>query len=154
MDSDSAASVVASSPDVASKSRSVATSVETETVASGLDGRQIFFLFIGSAVFACLVFAIGVFVGRRIERSAQAQAAQQSATDPLAILDEIANAEESLTFHRALSSGTTAPAPRPARVATPSPSDAATRPAAPGNPATARPAAQAAAPSARPAPVR
>ena len=144
MDSDSAANVVASSPDVASKSRSVAIPAETETVASGLDGRQIFFLFVGSAIFACVVFAIGVFVGRKIERGVQAQAAQQSATDPLAILDEIANAEESLTFHRALSSGTTAPAPRPVRAATPtSPSDAAARPTAP-----------AAAPTARPNPVR
>jgi hypothetical protein len=155
MDSDSAANVVASTPDASGKSRSVPTTVETETVASGLDGRQIFLLFIGSAVFACLVFAIGVFVGRKIERSAQAQAAQQSATDPLAILDEIANAEESLTFHRALSTGTTAPASRPARpAAVANPSDPAARPAAQAATPTVRPAAQAATPAVRPAPAR
>jgi len=151
MDSDSAANVVASTPDASGKSRSVPNIVEAETVSSGLDGRQIFLLFIGSAVFACVVFAIGVFVGRKIERSAQAQAAQQSATDPLAILDEIANAEESLTFHRALSTGTTAPAPRPVRpAAVASPSDPAARPSAPAAAPTARPSA----PTARPAPGR
>jgi cell division septation protein DedD len=67
----------------------------------GLDGHQIFFLFVGSALAACLIFALGVTVGRRIEQRA---AAQQKATpaDPLAMLDEIANAEEALTFHRAV----------------------------------------------------
>jgi DedD protein len=66
-----------------------------------LDGRQIFFLFFGSAICACLIFVLGVVVGRRVEaqRSAQAPAA---AEDPLAVLDELGNAEEGLTFHSAL----------------------------------------------------
>lgn len=67
-----------------------------------LDGRQIFFLFIGGAVCACLTFGLGVHVGRRVERKAQAAAAAQAQADPLAALDELANAEEALTFHRAL----------------------------------------------------
>jgi hypothetical protein len=67
-----------------------------------LDGRQIFFLFIGGAVCACLTFGLGVHVGRRVERKAQAVAAAQAQADPLAALDELANAEEALTFHRAL----------------------------------------------------
>jgi hypothetical protein len=115
MHGDSEGKVVPIAPEPSASSRPVAAAADSER-SSGLDGRQIFFLFVGSAVFACLVFAIGVFVGRRLERGAAAQAAQQSASDPLAILDEIANAEESLTFHRALSSGT--PSPRPARPAT------------------------------------
>ena len=32
-----------------------------------LDGRQIFYLFFGGAVVACLVFVLGVMVGRRLE---------------------------------------------------------------------------------------
>ena len=70
--------------------------------AAPLDGRQIFFLFIGSALCACLIFAAGVLCGRRVERRAVAAAQITAVTDPLAVLDEIANAEEALTFHRAL----------------------------------------------------
>ena len=70
--------------------------------AAPLDGRQIFFLFIGSALCACLIFAAGVVCGRRVERRAAAAAQTATVTDPLAALDEIANAEEALTFHRAL----------------------------------------------------
>ena len=33
-----------------------------------LDGRQIFYLFFGGAVVACLVFVLGVMVGRRARR--------------------------------------------------------------------------------------
>ncbi len=71
------------------------------TAAAPLDGRQIFFLFVGCAVAACLIFALGVFVGRRVEQRAAAQV-KAAPTDPLAVLDEIANAEEALTFHRAV----------------------------------------------------
>jgi hypothetical protein len=69
--------------------------------AAPLDGRQIFFLFIGSAVAACLIFALGVTVGRRIEQRALARE-KAAPADPLAVLDEIANAEESLTFPHAV----------------------------------------------------
>src|SRR4029077_9912235 len=66
-----------------------------------LDGRQIFFLFFGSAVCACLIFVLGVVVGRRIEAQRGA-CAPATAEDPLAVLDELGNAEEGLTFHSAL----------------------------------------------------
>jgi hypothetical protein len=32
-----------------------------------LDNRQVFFLFFGSAVVACMLFVLGVMVGKRIE---------------------------------------------------------------------------------------
>jgi cell division septation protein DedD len=83
---------------------------DREAAVAPLDGRQIFFLFIGSAVCACLVFAAGVVCGRRVERRAVAAAQTATLTDPLAVLDEIANAEEALTFHRALLDR---PGPRP-----------------------------------------
>lgn len=66
-----------------------------------LDGRQIFFLFFGSAVCACLIFVLGVAVGRRVEAQRVAQA-PAAAEDPLAVLDELGSAEEGLTFHSAL----------------------------------------------------
>src|SRR5947208_9407306 len=69
-----------------------------------LDGRQIFFLFFGSAICACLIFVLGVVVGKRVEARALAQA-QSPAEDPLSALDELGNAEEGLTFHSALSEG-------------------------------------------------
>lgn len=66
-----------------------------------LDGRQIFFLFFGSALCACLIFVLGVVVGKRVEARTTAHA-QSPAEDPLAALDELGNAEEALTFHSAL----------------------------------------------------
>lgn len=69
----------------------------------GLDGRQIFFLFVGSALFASFIFGAGVFVGRRLERTMAVEAAAKAVTDPLKILDEIAAAEEALTFPKVLS---------------------------------------------------
>ena len=48
-----------------------------------LDGRQIFFLFFGSAICACLIFVLGVVVGKRMEAHASAQV-QGPAEDPLA----------------------------------------------------------------------
>jgi len=50
-----------------------------------LDNRQVFFLFFGSAVVACMLFVLGVMVGKRIESRGQADAAP--VTDPLAALD-------------------------------------------------------------------
>lgn len=70
--------------------------------ATSLDGRQLFFVFVGTAIAACLIFALGVFVGRRVEQRAAAKAAAQAASDPLAVLDQLANAEEDLTFPRVL----------------------------------------------------
>ena len=40
-----------------------------------LDNRQVFFLFFGSAVVACMLFILGVLVGKRIETRGQAEAA-------------------------------------------------------------------------------
>jgi cell division septation protein DedD len=56
-----------------------------------LDSRQIFFLFFGGAVVACLVFVLGVMVGKRLEgRERVARKAATSTTvDPLAALDEL-----------------------------------------------------------------
>ena len=68
---------------------------EREAIAP-LDGRQIFFLFIGSALCACLIFAAGVLCGRRVERRAVAAAQTAPVSDPLAMLDEIANAKPTL----------------------------------------------------------
>src|SRR6478736_8154241 len=50
-----------------------------------LDNRQVFFLFFGSAVVACMLFVLGVMVGKRIESSGQADAPVLA--DPLAALD-------------------------------------------------------------------
>src|SRR3954447_8950708 len=74
-----------------------------DKVEISLDGRQIFFLFFGSAVAACLIFVVGVLIGKRIE--ARALALQPAAIeDPLAALDQLGDADEAdegLTFHRA-----------------------------------------------------
>ncbi|HEY1586958.1 MAG TPA: SPOR domain-containing protein [Polyangia bacterium] len=75
-----------------------------DKVEISLDGRQIFFLFFGSAVAACLIFVVGVLIGKRIE--ARALAMQPAAIeDPLAALDQLGDADEAdegLTFHKAL----------------------------------------------------
>lgn len=94
----------------ASRSRDA---VREQAASPALDGRQLFFVFVGTAIAACLVFALGVFVGRRVEQRAAARAAQQQSTDPLAVLDQLANAEEELTFPRVLRDRASA-SPRPA----------------------------------------
>ena len=75
-----------------------------DKVEISLDGRQIFFLFFGSAVAACLIFVVGVLLGKRIE--ARALALQPAPVeDPLAALDQLGDADEAddgLTFHQAL----------------------------------------------------
>jgi cell division septation protein DedD len=63
-----------------------------DRVEVSLDGRQIFFLFFGSAVAACLIFVAGVLVGKRIEQHAIASA-PPVAEDPLQVLDQIDQAE-------------------------------------------------------------
>src|SRR5215471_20598639 len=50
-----------------------------------LDNRQVFFLFFGSAVVACMLFVLGVIVGKRIESRGRAEALELQ--DPLAALD-------------------------------------------------------------------
>jgi cell division septation protein DedD len=50
-----------------------------------LDNRQVFFLFFGSAVVACMLFVLGVLVGKRIESRGRADAPEVQ--DPLGVLD-------------------------------------------------------------------
>jgi DedD protein len=93
-----------------------------DKVELSLDGRQVFFLFFGGAVLACLLFALGVMTGRRLE--ARAIALEAPATDdPLAALDQLGDLEdEELTYHKALTQGgkgTRTAAPRPAKPAAP-----------------------------------
>jgi cell division septation protein DedD len=99
-----------------------------------LDNRQVFFLFFGSAVVACMLFVLGVLVGKRIESRGRAEAPEVQ--DPLAVLDR---------------AGPAAPA-----AAAPAPVAEVTFPnkliAAPVRPRPAPPAARPAPPPARPAP--
>jgi cell division septation protein DedD len=73
-----------------------------------LDGRQVFFLFFGGAVLACLVFVLGVMVGKRLEGRERVarKAVTSTAIDPLAALDELgadeAAAPDDLAFPAAL----------------------------------------------------
>jgi septal ring-binding cell division protein DamX len=53
-----------------------------------LDNRQVFFLFFGSALVACLLFILGVIVGKRLESRGRAIAPEIE--DPLALLDKVA----------------------------------------------------------------
>jgi septal ring-binding cell division protein DamX len=79
-----------------------------------LDNRQVFFLFFGSAVVACMLFVLGVIVGKRIESRGRADALEVQ--DPLAALDRAhepsptvagpAAPPAELTFPKALSGGT------------------------------------------------
>ena len=71
-----------------------------------LDGRQIFYLFFGGAVVACLVFVLGVMVGRRLEARAHVDRAAVTSTkkDPLAALDRLAEGKGELTYPAALRS--------------------------------------------------
>src|SRR4030095_16166547 len=54
-----------------------------------LDNRQVFFLFFGSALVACLLFILGVIVGKRLESRGRAVVAEIE--DPLALLDRVAS---------------------------------------------------------------
>jgi DedD protein len=53
-----------------------------------LDNRQVAFLFFGSALVACLLFILGVVVGKRLESRGRALAPEIE--DPLALLDRVA----------------------------------------------------------------
>jgi DedD protein len=73
-----------------------------------LDGRQVFYLFFGGAVIACLVFVLGVMVGRRVEARAHVDkgAPTTAARDPLTALDQLdATARDEMSFRRTLAGG-------------------------------------------------
>jgi cell division septation protein DedD len=72
-----------------------------DKVEISLDGRQIFFLFFGGAVVACILFVTGVLVGKRLEARALAMS-PAPVEDPLAALDQLGDADEGLTYHRTL----------------------------------------------------
>jgi hypothetical protein len=129
-----------------------------------LDNRQVFFLFFGSALCACMLFVLGVIVGKRLE--SRGRAAIPEVQDPLAVLDRISTpgsaatsasvpAEPALTFPKALigssskAHGTPLALPRTAAVVAPK----APTPAAPkAVPVVAPKAPPAVAPKAPPAP--
>ncbi len=114
-----------------------------------LDNRQVFFLFFGSALCACMLFVLGVIVGKRLE--SRGRAAIPEVQDPLAVLDRLngsagpggatanAKTESALTFPKALigasvrTHGTTPVAPKPVLPAAPKAPPAAAKapPAAP-----------------------
>jgi DedD protein len=140
-----------------------------EKIEVRLDNRQVFFLFFGSAMVACLLFVLGVIVGKRLESRGRAEAAP-GVEDPLAALDRLSApgvgigtrapgaavagtaSDAALTFPRALAAPSTvgklASLPRPLAA----PARAASAPAAAGRPpaAAVRPAP---APAPAPAPV-
>jgi septal ring-binding cell division protein DamX len=72
-----------------------------------LDNRQVFFLFFGSALVACMLFVLGVIVGKRLE--SRGRAVSPEIEDPLALLDKVATtpraAQTGVTFPQALFGG-------------------------------------------------
>jgi DedD protein len=81
-----------------------------EKIEVKLDNRQVFFLFFGSAVVACMLFVLGVMVGKRIESRGQADAPVLQ--DPLSALDHahqpppgVAAPDPQLTFPSTLGGG-------------------------------------------------
>lgn len=79
-----------------------------------LDGKQVFYLFFGGATIACLVFVLGVMVGRRLESRAHVDAIDApsaASSDPLAALDLLAGSGggDDLSFPTALAE----PEPQP-----------------------------------------
>src|SRR5438445_8841739 len=58
-----------------------------ERIEISLDNRQVFFLFFGGAIVACLVFVLGVMVGKRLEARARDQMTPLR-SDPLSVLDQ------------------------------------------------------------------
>jgi len=78
-----------------------------EKIEVRLDNRQVFFLFFGSALVACLLFVLGVIVGKRLESRGRAVAPEIE--DPLALLDKVAASPRtqpsSVTFPQELFAG-------------------------------------------------
>ncbi|MFH2007660.1 MAG: SPOR domain-containing protein [bacterium] len=69
-----------------------------EKLEVSLDNRQLFYLFFGSAVVACLVFVVGVLVGKKLEDRKQQH--KRPAADELALIDADSRiGAKGLTFH-------------------------------------------------------
>lgn len=88
--------------------RSAEPELYKDKIEISLDGRQVFYLFFGGAVIACLVFVLGVMVGRRVEARAHVDrgAATSAARDPLTALDKLdASAREDMSFQTSLAGG-------------------------------------------------
>jgi septal ring-binding cell division protein DamX len=107
-----------------------------------LDNRQVFFLFFGSALVACLLFILGVIVGKRLESRGRAIAPEIE--DPLALLDKVAATPRTgpeppaalpKVLFGATPPATSKPAPRAPAEARPAPA----KPAAKMEPAPAKP---------------
>jgi septal ring-binding cell division protein DamX len=115
-----------------------------------LDNRQIFLLFFASAVVVSLVFALGVVVGKRLDKQLARTAAT---TDPLAVLDQMGqdNGEDTLTFHEALSKGKAESTQAPSDAGA-APTPAVQAPAKAGEPKQ-RPPAEPARPAVKPEPL-
>jgi cell division septation protein DedD len=107
-----------------------------DRVEVSLDNRQVFFLFFGCAVVACLVFMLGVLVGKRLEARARDQALPVR-SDPLAALDPGPDEDEPQATERraALAPSAAAPVKRasaaPSAKAVASPEPEAKKPAPP-----------------------
>ena len=65
-----------------------------------LDSRQVFFLLFGGAAVACLVFVLGIMVGKRLESKNAPRSARCGAE--LESLDRLALDKKDLTFHKVL----------------------------------------------------
>ncbi len=122
-----------------------------DKVELSLDGRQIFFLFFGSALALCLVFVLGVMVGQRLEARTRAEAAAAKA-DPLALLDQLDEAaddgadkgalpsrKEELSGPGAGKGGKAQPAAKAAEVKPAEPPKVEGKPAGPAKPEAPRP---------------
>jgi DedD protein len=72
-----------------------------------LDNRQVAFLFFGSALVACLLFILGVIVGKRLESRGRALAPEIE--DPLALLDRVASTTRGPSAGLPTLGGTSAP---------------------------------------------
>ncbi|HJZ87918.1 MAG TPA: SPOR domain-containing protein [Polyangia bacterium] len=116
-----------------------------DRVEVSLDNRQVFFLFFGGALTACLIFVLGVMVGKRLEARARDQAAPVR-SDPLAALDQAAEEEEPKAAESA-----PAAAPSVGAQAAPAPAASPTKKAPAAAAAAGAPAATPAAPATVPA---
>src|SRR5207248_1203393 len=96
--------------------RSAEPELYKDKIEISLDGRQVFYLFFGGAVIACLVFVLGVMVGRRVEARSHVDraAATSAARDPLAALDQMDATDADTSFRTSLGAGSGAAAVDPA----------------------------------------